>query len=41
MKRDTSIFSPDFKLEMSGTETDYDTSHIYIGEIYGESGSYY
>uniref|UniRef100_A0A3B3QJA2 Disintegrin and metalloproteinase domain-containing protein 10 n=1 Tax=Paramormyrops kingsleyae TaxID=1676925 RepID=A0A3B3QJA2_9TELE len=39
MKRDTSIFSPDFKLEMSGTETDYDTSHIYIGEIYGEKGT--
>lgn len=36
MKRDTRLFSEDFKLEMSGQEMDYDTSHIYTGEIYGE-----
>uniref|UniRef100_A0AAY4B2I6 Disintegrin and metalloproteinase domain-containing protein 10 n=1 Tax=Denticeps clupeoides TaxID=299321 RepID=A0AAY4B2I6_9TELE len=34
MKRDTKLFSHDFKLDMSGEETDYDTSHIYTGEIY-------
>uniref|UniRef100_A0A9J7Z6Z5 Disintegrin and metalloproteinase domain-containing protein 10 n=1 Tax=Cyprinus carpio carpio TaxID=630221 RepID=A0A9J7Z6Z5_CYPCA len=34
MKRDTRLFSDDFKLEMSGQELDYDTSHIYTGEIY-------
>uniref|UniRef100_A0A8C1R0U5 Disintegrin and metalloproteinase domain-containing protein 10 n=1 Tax=Cyprinus carpio TaxID=7962 RepID=A0A8C1R0U5_CYPCA len=39
MKRDTRLFSDDFKLEMSGQELDYDTSHIYTGEIYGEQGS--
>ncbi|KAL2093367.1 hypothetical protein ACEWY4_010679 [Coilia grayii] len=39
MKRDTKLFSNDFKLEMSGEEMDYDTSHIYTGEIYGEEGS--
>ncbi|XP_055049184.1 disintegrin and metalloproteinase domain-containing protein 10 [Misgurnus anguillicaudatus] len=39
MKRDTRMFSEDFKLEMSGQEMDYDTSHIYTGEIYGEQGT--
>ncbi|XP_061077090.1 disintegrin and metalloproteinase domain-containing protein 10-like [Conger conger] len=39
MKRDTSLFAEDFKLEVSGEETHYDTSHIYTGEIYGEKGS--
>ncbi|XP_016116107.1 disintegrin and metalloproteinase domain-containing protein 10-like, partial [Sinocyclocheilus grahami] len=39
MKRDTRLFSDGFKLEMSGQELDYDTSHIYTGEIYGEQGS--
>ncbi|XP_018595143.2 disintegrin and metalloproteinase domain-containing protein 10-like [Scleropages formosus] len=39
MKRDTSLFSHDFKLEMSGVEEDYDTSHIYTGELYGEMGT--
>ncbi|KAJ8407705.1 hypothetical protein AAFF_G00267490 [Aldrovandia affinis] len=39
MKRDTSLFAQDFRLEMSGEETHYDTSHIYTGEIYGEKGS--
>lgn len=36
MKRDTSLFSPDLKVEVSGEEIPYDTSHIYTGEIYGE-----
>uniref|UniRef100_A0A8C2FEG3 Peptidase M12B propeptide domain-containing protein n=1 Tax=Cyprinus carpio TaxID=7962 RepID=A0A8C2FEG3_CYPCA len=36
MKRDTRLFSEDFKLEMSGEQLDYDTSHIYTGELYGE-----
>ncbi|XP_041082688.1 disintegrin and metalloproteinase domain-containing protein 10-like isoform X3 [Polyodon spathula] len=39
MKRDTSLFTDDFKIEMSGEETNYDTSHIYSGEIFGEKGS--
>ncbi|KAG1929652.1 disintegrin and metalloproteinase domain-containing protein 10-like [Pimephales promelas] len=39
MKRDTRLFSEDFKLEMSGGELEYDTSHIYTGEIYGEQGT--
>uniref|UniRef100_A0A8C2HWD0 Disintegrin and metalloproteinase domain-containing protein 10 n=1 Tax=Cyprinus carpio TaxID=7962 RepID=A0A8C2HWD0_CYPCA len=34
MKRDTRLFSEDFKLEMSGEQLDYDTSHIYTGELY-------
>lgn len=36
MKRDTRLFSDDFKLEMSGEELEYDTSHIYTGQIYGQ-----
>ncbi|XP_038668837.1 disintegrin and metalloproteinase domain-containing protein 10 [Scyliorhinus canicula] len=39
MKRDTSIFTDDFKMEVSGEELSYDASHIYTGEIYGERGS--
>ncbi|KAG7468023.1 hypothetical protein MATL_G00138470 [Megalops atlanticus] len=39
MKRDTTLFAPDFKLEMSGEEIHYDTSHIYTGEIFGEKGT--
>ncbi|KAA0723306.1 Disintegrin and metalloproteinase domain-containing protein 10 [Triplophysa tibetana] len=39
MKRDTSLFSPDLKVEVSGEEIPYDTSHIYTGEIYGEKGT--
>ncbi|XP_067298067.1 disintegrin and metalloproteinase domain-containing protein 10 isoform X2 [Pseudorasbora parva] len=39
MKRDTSLFSPDLKVEVSGEELSYDTSHIYTGEIYGEKGT--
>lgn len=39
MRRDTRLFADDFKLEVSGQEMDYDTSHIYSGEIYGEQGT--
>ncbi|KAM9493089.1 disintegrin and metalloproteinase domain-containing protein 10 [Clarias gariepinus] len=39
MKRDTSLFSPDLKVEISGKETPVDTSHIYSGELYGEQGT--
>ena len=40
MKRETKIFSHDFKLEMSGEEIDYDPSHIYTGEIFGETHTF-
>lgn len=36
MKRDTSLFSDDFKVEISNQVIDYDTSHIYTGQIYGK-----
>lgn len=36
MKRDTSLFSDDFKVEVSNQVIDYDTSHIYTGHIYGK-----
>lgn len=36
MKRDTSLFSEDFKVETSNQVIDYDTSHIYTGHIYGK-----
>ena len=36
MKRDTTIFSPDLIIEISGDETPVDTSHIYSGEIFGK-----
>uniref|UniRef100_A0A8C5FDT7 Disintegrin and metalloproteinase domain-containing protein 10 n=1 Tax=Gadus morhua TaxID=8049 RepID=A0A8C5FDT7_GADMO len=39
MKRDTTIFAQDLKVDISGTEIPYDTSHIYTGEIYGEKGT--
>lgn len=35
MKRDTTLFSQDFKVDLSGEEIPFDTSHIYTGEIYG------
>lgn len=37
MKRDTSLFAQDLKVEVSGEEIPFDTSHIYTGEIYGET----
>lgn len=37
MRRDTRLFSEDFKLDLSGEETAYDTSHIYTGELYGRT----
>ncbi|XP_062945511.1 disintegrin and metalloproteinase domain-containing protein 10 isoform X2 [Cynocephalus volans] len=40
MKRDTSLFSDEFKVETSNKVLDYDTSHIYTGHIYGEEGSF-
>ncbi|KAL0188306.1 hypothetical protein M9458_015405, partial [Cirrhinus mrigala] len=40
MKRDTSLFAPDLKVEVSGVEIPYDTSHIYTGEIYGEHDTF-
>uniref|UniRef100_A0AAZ3PCK5 Disintegrin and metalloproteinase domain-containing protein 10 n=1 Tax=Oncorhynchus tshawytscha TaxID=74940 RepID=A0AAZ3PCK5_ONCTS len=39
MKRDTSLFSPDLMVEVSGVEAPYDPSHIYTGEIFGEKGT--
>lgn len=36
MKRDTTLFAPDLKVDVSGEEIPFDTSHIYTGEIYGE-----
>ncbi|XP_034433085.1 disintegrin and metalloproteinase domain-containing protein 10 [Hippoglossus hippoglossus] len=39
MKRDTSLFSPDLIIEVSGEESPVDTSHIYSGEIFGEKGT--
>ncbi|KAM6981242.1 disintegrin and metalloproteinase domain-containing protein 10 [Aplochiton taeniatus] len=39
MKRDTTLFSPDLVVEVSGEETSPDTSHIYTGEIFGEKGT--
>ncbi|CAL1604080.1 unnamed protein product [Knipowitschia caucasica] len=36
MKRDTSIFHPELKVEVSGLEVPVDTSHIYSGHIFGE-----
>lgn len=35
MKRDTNLFAQDLKVEVSGEEIPYDTSHIYTGELYG------
>uniref|UniRef100_A0AAY4DMV3 Disintegrin and metalloproteinase domain-containing protein 10 n=1 Tax=Denticeps clupeoides TaxID=299321 RepID=A0AAY4DMV3_9TELE len=39
LKRDTSLFAPDLKVEVSGKEIPYDTSHIYTGELHDEQGS--
>ncbi|XP_053176465.1 disintegrin and metalloproteinase domain-containing protein 10 [Scomber japonicus] len=39
MRRDTTLFSPDIIIEVSGEETPTDTSHIYSGEIFGEKGT--
>uniref|UniRef100_A0A3P8UNZ6 Disintegrin and metalloproteinase domain-containing protein 10 n=1 Tax=Cynoglossus semilaevis TaxID=244447 RepID=A0A3P8UNZ6_CYNSE len=39
LKRDTTIFSPDLVIEVSGEESPGDTSHIYSGEIFGEKGT--
>lgn len=36
MKRDTTLFAQDLKVEVSGEEIPYDTAHIYSGEIFGE-----
>lgn len=41
MKRDTSIFSPDLIIEMSGEETPIETSHIYSGELFGKSSCFH
>lgn len=37
MKRDTTLFAQDLKVDVSGEEIPYDISHIYTGEIYGTS----
>lgn len=37
MKRDTTLFAEDLKVDVSGEEVPYDTSHIYTGELYGET----
>lgn len=37
MKRDTNLFAQDLKVDVSGEEVPYDTSHIYTGEIYGQT----
>uniref|UniRef100_A0A8D3CQD6 Disintegrin and metalloproteinase domain-containing protein 10 n=1 Tax=Scophthalmus maximus TaxID=52904 RepID=A0A8D3CQD6_SCOMX len=34
MKRDTTLFAQDLKVDVSGEEIPYDTAHIYTGEIY-------
>lgn len=36
MTRDTSIFSPDLIIDVSGDKAAADTSHIYTGEIFGK-----
>lgn len=38
MKRDTTLFAQDLKVDVSGEEIPYDTSHIYTGEIFGTTG---
>lgn len=37
MKRDSTLFAQDLKVDVSGEEVPYDTSHIYTGEIYGKT----
>uniref|UniRef100_A0A667WVP0 Disintegrin and metalloproteinase domain-containing protein 10 n=1 Tax=Myripristis murdjan TaxID=586833 RepID=A0A667WVP0_9TELE len=39
MKRETTLFAQDLKVDVSGEEIPYDTSHIYTGEVYGEKGT--
>uniref|UniRef100_A0A8C6M8W7 Disintegrin and metalloproteinase domain-containing protein 10 n=1 Tax=Nothobranchius furzeri TaxID=105023 RepID=A0A8C6M8W7_NOTFU len=39
LSRDTSLFSPDLIIDVSGEETPTDTSHIYSGELFGEKGT--
>ncbi|KAG7274273.1 hypothetical protein CRUP_037200 [Coryphaenoides rupestris] len=39
MKRDTSLFSPDIVIDVSGVQEPVDISHIYTGEIFGEKGT--
>lgn len=39
MKRDTTLFTPDLVIEDSGDQPPLDTSHIYSGEIFGETSS--
>uniref|UniRef100_A0A667X660 Disintegrin and metalloproteinase domain-containing protein 10 n=1 Tax=Myripristis murdjan TaxID=586833 RepID=A0A667X660_9TELE len=34
MKRETTLFAQDLKVDVSGEEIPYDTSHIYTGEVY-------
>ncbi len=37
MKRETTLFAQDLKVDISGEEIPFDTSHIYTGEIYGKT----
>lgn len=37
MKRDTTLFAQDLKVDVSGEEIPFDTSHIYTGEIFGKA----
>ncbi|XP_061414243.1 disintegrin and metalloproteinase domain-containing protein 10-like [Lethenteron reissneri] len=39
LRRDVSLFVDDFRVETSGVEETYDTSHIYTGSLHGEPGS--
>ncbi|XP_053573502.1 disintegrin and metalloproteinase domain-containing protein 10 isoform X2 [Bombina bombina] len=39
MKRDTSLFAEDLKVEIGGETINYDTSHIYTGQLFGEQGT--
>ncbi|CAJ1049197.1 disintegrin and metalloproteinase domain-containing protein 10 [Xyrichtys novacula] len=39
MKRDTTIFSPDLVIEVSGEKEPMDTSSIYSGEVFGDKGT--
>ncbi|XP_045888845.1 disintegrin and metalloproteinase domain-containing protein 10, partial [Micropterus dolomieu] len=39
MRRDTTLFTPDLIIEISGEEAPIDTSHIYSGEVFGEKGT--
>ena len=37
MKRDATLFAQDLKVDVSGEEIPFDTSHIYTGEIFGKA----